>query len=176
MGVVVVDVVVVVVLGTLSHHPFEPIEEVRVKFVSLKTDLLLALTTAKHVSDLQSLSIRPSCLQFAPGLTKVCLRPNPAFVPKVVESAYRCPMVELLTFHPPPFSSLEEQRLNTLCPVQVLHVYVNRSAGFRKADQLFVSWATPRKGKPLSHQRLSHWVVEAVSLAHRSKGFSPLRV
>lgn len=162
-----------VVLDALSHHPFEPMEVAEIKFVSLKTALLLALTTAKRVSDLQALSIRPSCLQMAPGLAKVCLRPNPAFVPKVMESAYRCSTVELLAFHPPPFSSVEEERLHTLCPVRALHVYLNRTAGFRKVDQLFVSWATPHRGKPLSRQRLSHWIVEAISLAYTCRGLQP---
>ncbi|KAK0154188.1 Potassium voltage-gated channel subfamily H member 4 [Merluccius polli] len=161
------------VLDALSLHPFEPMEVAEIKFVSLKTALLLALTTAKRVSDLQALSIRPSCLQFARGRTKVCLRPNPAFVPKVVVSGYRCPTVELLAFHPPPFSSAEEKKLNTLCPVRVLHVYLRRTAGFRKDDQLFVSWSTPHKGKPLSHQRLSHWIMEAISLAYGCKGLQP---
>ncbi|XP_056436383.1 uncharacterized protein LOC130373776 [Gadus chalcogrammus] len=159
-----------VVLDALSHHPFEPLEAVGMKFVSLKVVLLLALTTAKRVSDLQALSICPSCLQFAPGISKVCLGPKPAFVPKVVESTYRCLTVELSAFHPPLFSSAEEQRLNTLCPVRALHVYVSRSAAFRKGDQLFVSWATPHRGKPLSRQRLSHWIVEAISIAYECKG------
>ncbi|KAK0148792.1 hypothetical protein N1851_010874 [Merluccius polli] len=147
-----------VVLEALSHHPFEPLEAVGMKFVSLKVVLLLALTTAKR---------------FAPGISKVCLRPNPVFVPKVVESTYRCRTVELSAFHPPPFSSVEEQRLNTLCPVRALHVYVSRSAGFRNGDQLFVSWATPHRGKPLSRQRLSHWIVEAISLAYDCRGLQP---
>ncbi|KAK0152765.1 hypothetical protein N1851_005700 [Merluccius polli] len=111
-----------VVLEALSHHPFEPLEAVGMKFVSLKVVLLLALTTAKR---------------FAPGISKVCLRPNPVFVPKVVESTYRCRTVELSAFHPPPFSSAEEQRLNTLCP------------------------------------RLSHWIVEAISLAYDCRGLQP---
>ena len=161
-----------VVLDVLSQHPFEPLEVVGLKFLSLKTALLLALTTAKRVGDLQALSTRPACLQFAPGLSKVCLRPNPAFIPKVVESAYRCPTVELKAFHPPPFGSAES-RLNTLCPVRALHVYVNRTASFRGTDQLFVSWATPHKGKPLSRQRLSHWIVEAIVLAYRCRGMQP---
>ncbi|XP_075948857.1 uncharacterized protein LOC142951249 [Anarhichas minor] len=161
------------VLEALSQHPFEPMETVGMKFISLKTVLLLALTMAKRVSDLHALSTRPSCLQFAPGRTKVCMRPNPAFVPKVVEPTYSCPTVELSAFHPPPFSSEEEQRLNTLCPVRALHVYVSRSAGFRKGDQLFVSWASPHKGKPLSRQRLSHWIVEAISLAYSCRGLQP---
>ena len=76
-------------------------------------------------------------------------------------------------FHPPPFSSVEEQRLHTLCPVRALHVYVSRSAAFREGDQLLVSWATPHKGKPLSRQRLSHWIVEAISLTYGCRGLQP---
>ncbi|XP_072235172.1 uncharacterized protein [Leuresthes tenuis] len=162
-----------VVLDALSQHPFEPLEGVGLKFLSLKTALLLALTTAKRVSDLQALSTRSPCLQFSPGLSKVCLRPNPAFIPKVVESAYRCPTVELKAFPPPPFGSAEESRLNALCPVRALRVYVDRTASFRGTDQLFVSWATPHKGKPLSRQRLSRWIVEAIVLAYRCRGLQP---
>lgn len=164
-----------IVLEALSQHPFEPIEAVSLKYLSLKTALLLALVTAKRVSDLHALSVSPSCLQFAPGLTKVSFRPNPAFVPKVMESAYRCPATELAAFHPPPFSSPEDQKLNALCPVRALQVYVERTAGFRTCDQLFVSWATPHIGKPLSRQRLSHWIVEAISVAYSSRGLQPPR-
>nr|XP_055041679.1 uncharacterized protein LOC129429181 [Misgurnus anguillicaudatus] len=164
-----------IVLEALSQHPFEPIEAVSLKYLSLKTALLLALVTAKRVSDLHALSVSPSCLQFAPGLTKVSFRPNPAFVPKVMESAYRCPATELAAFHPPPFSSPEYQKLNALCPVRALQVYVERTAGFRTCDQLFVSWATPHIGKPLSRQRLSHWIVEAISVAYSSRGLQPPR-
>ncbi|XP_067290316.1 uncharacterized protein [Pseudorasbora parva] len=161
------------VLEALSQHPFEPLEAIGLKFLSLKTALLLALVTAKRVSDLQALSISPSCLQFAPGLTRVSFRPNPAFVPKVVDSSYRCSTTELTAFHPPPFSSPEEKRWNSLCPVRALHRYMERTAGFRKNDQLFVSWATPHKGKPLSRQRLSHWIVEAISIAYECRGSLP---
>ncbi|XP_052450263.1 uncharacterized protein LOC128011656 [Carassius gibelio] len=161
------------VLEALSQHPFEPLEAIGLKFLSLKTALLLALVSAKRVSDLQALSVSPSCLQFSAGFTRVSFRPNPAFVPKVVDSSYRCQTTDLAAFHPPPFSSPEEGRLNALCPVRALRVYVERTAGFRKNDQLFVSWATPHKGKPLSRQRLSHWIVEAISLAYACRGSQP---
>ncbi len=164
-----------IVLEALSQHPFEPLEGIGLKFLTLKTVLLIALVTAKRVSDLHALSVSPSCLQFAPGLTKVSFRPNPAFVPKVVDSAYRCLSTELEAFHPPPFSSPGEQRLNSLCSVWALHTYVKRTAGFRTPDQLFVSWSTPHKGKPLSRQRLSHWIIEAISLAYICKGLQPPR-
>ncbi|KAK7907217.1 hypothetical protein WMY93_015829 [Mugilogobius chulae] len=134
-----------VVLDALCHHPFEPLEAVALKYVALKTVLLLALTSAKRVSELQSFSVSPTCMQFAPGLSKVHLRPNPAFMPKV-EPAYSCPTLEIAAFHPPPFSSPEEQQLHSLCPVRALRVYVDRTAGLRKADQLFVSWASSHMG------------------------------
>ncbi len=131
-----------IVLEALSQHPFEQLEGICLKFLTLKTVLLIALIMAKRVSDFHALSVSPSCLQFAPGLTKVSFRPNPAFVPKVVDSAYRCLSTELEAFHPLPFSSPGEQRLNSLCPVRALHAYVKRTAGFRTHDQLFVSWST----------------------------------
>ena len=89
-------------LDALSQHPFEALEVVGLKFLSLKTALLLTLTTAKRLSDLQVLSTHPACLRFVPGLSKVCLRTNPV-LPKVVEPACRCPTVELKAFHPLPF-------------------------------------------------------------------------
>ena len=50
---------------------------------------------------------------------------------------------------------------------------MGRTEGFRRSDQLFVSWATPHKGKPITKQRLSHWVVEAIALAYTSQGLQP---
>ncbi len=35
---------------------------------------------------------------------------------------------------------------------------------------LFVSWAKPHTGKPVTKQQLSHWIVGAISLAYGSKG------
>ena len=53
------------VLRALTGPPFEPLETVDIKFVSLETALLLALTSAKRVGDMQALSVSPSCLQFS---------------------------------------------------------------------------------------------------------------
>lgn len=62
-----------VVLEAISQHPFEPLEEVGLKFASLKTAFLLTLTTEKHVSDLQALSIRPpACNLLLVSLKSVC--------------------------------------------------------------------------------------------------------
>ena len=158
------------VLEALSCSPFEPLGQVELKVLSLKTALLLALASAKRVGEIHALSVHQSCMKFSSGNTKVSLQPNPAFVPKVLGS---CSPIELDAFYPPPFSSEEHRRLHLLCPVRALRVYSDRTEGLRKGNQLFVSWAKPHVGKPVSKQRLSHWIVEAITLAYTSKGLQP---
>ncbi len=159
-----------VVLNALFQPPFEPIDNIDLKLLSLKFALLLALSTAKRVSELHALSVPNSCMLFAADFSRVSLKTNPAFVPKVSESAFACRPVDLLAFHPPPFSSSVEERLHCLCPGRALCHYVDRTNGLRKSNQLFVSWADSHKGKPISHQRLSHWLVEAIILSYNSMG------
>ncbi len=57
-----------------------------------------------------------------------------------------------------------------LCPVRALRVYIDRTAQFRQSEQLFVCFGGSTKGQPVSKQRLSHWVVEAIALAYSSQG------
>ncbi|XP_048059471.1 uncharacterized protein LOC125276089 [Megalobrama amblycephala] len=162
-----------VVLNALSQPPFEPIDSIELKLLSLKAALLLALSTAKRVSELHALSVHNSCMQFATDYSRVTLKTNPAFVPKVSESALACKQVDLLAFHPQPFSSPEDERLHCLCPVRALRHYVDRTKALRNSNQLFVSWADSHKGKPISRQRLSHWVVEAIIVSYNSMGLCP---
>ncbi|KAK0143064.1 Sphingomyelin phosphodiesterase 4 [Merluccius polli] len=142
-----------VVLEGLKGPPFEPLVGADLKHVSLKTVLLLALASAKRVSDIHALSVHPSCAQLFPGDVRMILRPNPAFVPKVVGS---CSPIDLVAFAASP-----------------VRTYIDRTGGFRRSDQLFVSWANPHKGKPVTKQRLSHWVVEAIALAYTCQGLQP---
>ena len=160
----------VLVLEALCGPPFEPIESVDMKFVSYKTALLLALTSAKRVGDLHALSVHSSCTQFTSDGSKVTLRPNAAYLPKVIPAAYNSMTFELSSFCPPPFASEELRRLHCLCPVRMLRTYIDRTQGVRLCDQLFVCFANPARGKALSKQRLSHWIVEAISLAYSSRG------
>ena len=41
---------------------------------------------------------------------------------------------------------------------------------FCVCDQFFVCFASLAKGKALLKQRLSHWIVEAISIAYNSRG------
>ncbi len=70
-----------VVLEALCKPPFEPIEEISDRHLSLKTTFLLAITSLKRVGDLQALSVAPSYLDFAPGLAKAFSVPSSGLHP-----------------------------------------------------------------------------------------------
>ncbi|KAL0147310.1 hypothetical protein M9458_057385 [Cirrhinus mrigala] len=160
-----------VVLEALCLPPFEPIEEISDCHLSFKTSFLLALSSLKRVGDLQALSVAPSFLDFAPGLSKAFLHPRTGYVPKVPSSAPR-PVV-LQAFCPPPFREPDQQKLNCMCPVRALDAYVHRVAPWRRSDQLFICFGPQRRGLPASKQTISRWIVEAILLAYESSGLPP---
>ncbi len=53
------------VLSSLCQPPFEPILESDIKWLSFKTAFLLAITTAKRVSELHALSVTAPCLRWS---------------------------------------------------------------------------------------------------------------
>ena len=164
----------VTVMDGLSSAPFETLESMDLKHLSLKTALLLALASGKRVSDLTALSVQQSCMLVADDLSRITLRPNPAFQPKVLNANFRTMVIDLPAFSPPPFNTEEDRRLNALCPVRTLLAYVARTRHFRTTDQLLVCFAGGAKhGSALSKQRLSHWIVDAISLAYSAVGKSP---
>ncbi|KAI2657596.1 Transposon Ty3-G Gag-Pol polyprotein [Labeo rohita] len=163
------------VLEALCRPPFEPIEEISDRHLTIKTVLLIAITSLKRVGDLQALSVAPSFLDFAPGLAKAFLHPRPGYIPKVPSSAPR-PVV-LQAFCPPPFREPDQQKLNCMCPVRALDTYVHRAAMWRKSDQLFVCYGPAKRGFPATKQTLSRWIVDAISTAYESSGLpTPLGV
>ncbi|XP_063055985.1 uncharacterized protein LOC134449808, partial [Engraulis encrasicolus] len=160
------------VLNALSQAPFEPLQTASIKVLSYKTALLLALVSAKRVSEITALSIHPSCMEFSADNNNVTLRPNVAFIPKVSMLYGSCDL-QLTSFNPPPFSSQEQERLHYLCPVRALRLYMDKTSSFRRTDQLFVCFATNSKGQALSTQRLSHWIVDVIAMAYRASGKDP---
>ncbi|KAI2644258.1 Transposon Ty3-G Gag-Pol polyprotein [Labeo rohita] len=124
-----------------------------------------------RVGDLQALSVAPSFLDFAPGLSKAFLYPRPGYVPKVPSSTPR--LVVLQAFCPPPFRDSDQQKLNCMCPVRALDAYVHRAARWRKSDQLFVCYSPPKRGLPTSKQTLSRWIVDAICSAYEASDLPP---
>ncbi len=123
-----------VIFEGLVTAPFEPLESASERILTLKVALLLALTSLKRVGDLQAFSVSETCMDFAPGLVKVTLRPRPGYIPKVLSTSFRSQVVTLHSFHPPPFASSEDERLHLFCPVRALKLYVDRSKVWRKSS------------------------------------------
>ncbi len=153
------------VLMALKEEPFEPLQSVEPKFLSLKTVLLTALASVKRVGDLQAFSVDDSCLEFGPADSHVVLRPRPGYVPKVPTTPFRDQVVNLQALP----REEADPAIALLCPVRALRIYVDRTQSFRTSDQLFVCFGGQQKGKAVSKQRLGHWIVEAIVLAYQAR-------
>ncbi|KAL0168330.1 hypothetical protein M9458_036552, partial [Cirrhinus mrigala] len=162
-----------VVLQGLQQDPFEPLQSVELDALSFKTALLTALTSIKRVGDLQALSVNSSCLEFGPADSHVVLRPWPGYVPKVPTTPFRDQVVTLQALS----SQEDDPNLTLLCPVRALRIYMERTQPFRRSEQLFVCYGGQQKGKAVSKQRISHWLVNAIRMAYLARGLPcPLEV
>ncbi len=161
------------VLRALITAPFEPLQSVELKFLSMKTLLLTALASIKRVGDLQAFSVDDSCLQFGPVDSSATLRPRPGYVPEVPTTPFRDQVVNLQALPP----EEADPALALLCPVRALRQYTDRTQSFRTSEQLFVCYGGQQKGKAVSKQRMAHWIVDAITLAYEAQGVPcPLRL
>ncbi|XP_072006291.1 uncharacterized protein [Engystomops pustulosus] len=93
------------VLDALSRPPFEPLESSNIKNLTLKTTLLIAVTTAKRLGELQAISIREPYMHILPDCIVLTL--DPGFVPKVVSDFHRNQEITLPSFYENPSSNDE---------------------------------------------------------------------
>lgn len=123
--------------------------------LSLKTVILVAVFSAKWAGNLSALSVHQSCLTFSNDNRGVL----------TLHSNLRQQQQVHYHFSPPAFQSEEDERLNILCPVCALSIYVERTRAFWHSNQLFVSYG------PQTRERLSHWILEAIiTLAYSNTG------
>ena len=158
------------VLDSLCRPPYEPINSIDLKWLSLKTAFLLAITSAKRVSELHALSVSSTCMRWLPGESAVKLWPNAAFLPKVLKQTYANKPLVVAQYHP---GDGELQAREELCPVRALKAYVSATQEVRHSTQLFVCYGSEKRGQHLSKQRLSHWITEVIQRAYTTAGDLP---
>lgn len=95
---------------------------------------------------------------------KVFLRPRKGYVPKVLSTPFRMQVIALSAL----LLTEDEQATHPLCRIRALRVYTEHSGQFRQSEQLFVSFGGCTKGLPVLKQRLSRWIVNAITLAYNS--------
>ncbi|XP_040179243.1 uncharacterized protein LOC120913408 [Rana temporaria] len=154
------------VLKALSESPFEPLEESVLKWVTLKTVLLVAVTSARRVSELQALSIKePFLLIFE---DRIILKTDPSFLPKVVSKFHRTQDIVLPSFCST--SSSEVASPNSLDVRRCLLIYLEASKIFRKSDSLFVNFSGSKKGQKASKSSIARWIRMAIGKAYELQG------
>ncbi|XP_077121295.1 uncharacterized protein LOC143776140 [Ranitomeya variabilis] len=158
------------VLQALTDSPFEPIDSIPIKCLSLKTALLVALTSARRISDIQALSIDPPFLLTFQD--KLILKPDPSYLPKVAKKFHRSQEIILPTFFSNP-STPEEQKYHTLDVKRVVLKYIEKTSSWRQSRALFISFQGVKKGHGVTKSTLSRWIREAIRLAYSARKENP---
>ncbi|KAK3083512.1 hypothetical protein FSP39_024471 [Pinctada imbricata] len=144
------------VLKMLEKLPFEPIKKAKLKHVTMKTVFLIAITTFRRCSDLQSLRIGDGSVSVQKkGVT---------FIRHGLAKQDRPSHFGTKVFVP----SFAENKL--LDPKRALFYYLKCTESFRHDTEgkdetkLFLSINEPHK--PVSSQTISSWLVKTIKMAH----------
>ena len=145
------------VLKMLEKGPFEPMGKASLKHITLKTVFLVAITTFRRCSDLQSLRIGEEAVSVQKkGVT---------FIRQGLSKQDR-PSHYGSKIFVPAFTSNKH-----LDPKRALYFYLKITDSFRQDDsgrdetKLFLSIKKPHK--PVSSQTISRWIVKTVKMAYK---------
>ncbi len=147
-----------VVLRALSQPPFEPLSSVGLKELSLKTALLLALASAKRIGDLHAFSVDSDCIRFGPGDCSVTLRPRWGMYLNHFLHPSRYRLFLCLPCLPSQQPRVR-QMLRLRCALSGLWGFTSTVRRAFESNQLFVCYGGCARGRAVSKQRLSHWIV-----------------
>ncbi|XP_034272372.1 uncharacterized protein LOC117664972 [Pantherophis guttatus] len=162
------------VLQALTKSPFEPVASISIRWLTIKLAFLIAITSARRVSEIAALSIRNDLCTFYPD--RVVLRLDTTFIPKINSYFHRAQEIVLPNFCPDPKHTLEKM-WHTLDVRRTLISYMKRTATFRKTEALFVSFLPSSMGKKVSSNTVGRWIKACISAAYASQGVKvPSRV
>ena len=151
------------VLQTLSSSPYEPLEKASLVALSMKTTFLLALASAKRVSELNALSHE---VRNTENWTAIFLSPVPDFVAKTQDPSKDDPRFG--TFRIPALEKVKGKR-PVLCPVRAVKRYLKVTKGVRKkCKKLLLNPTTP--DKEVSKSTLSFWLRKVILEADAATG------
>ena len=149
------------VLSASKSHPFEPADEVDIKFLSYKCCFLLALASGRRRSEIHAFSSSDSCLRFSRDKSSVTLLTDPAFLAKnQIPGRGSEPIVIPALPH--------DSSSKVLCPIRVLLLYLQRTHSRRTSSnsRLFIPI---NKGKQdLSVKAISTLICKTIQLAYSS--------
>ncbi|KAE8576050.1 hypothetical protein XENTR_v10004031 [Xenopus tropicalis] len=155
------------VLKALQEPPFVPLASIPIIWLTRKLAFLLAISSARRISELSALSCKSPFLIF--HLDMAVLRTVLSFLPKVVTKFHINQELTIPSFCPNP-KSPKEVALHSLDAVRALKYYVHRTEEIRKSDALLVIPTGTRLGQPASKTTISRWLRETIRRAYISRG------
>ncbi|XP_069828720.1 uncharacterized protein [Dendropsophus ebraccatus] len=153
------------VLQALTQKPFEPIQELSTRFLTLKTIFLVAITSAKRVGEIQALSTEEPYLTVLDD--RIVLKLNPSFLPKVVSNFHRSQDIILPSFCDPPKND-QEICFHTLDVRRAVLTYLQNTKTWRIDANLFLQFQGPNRGKKASKASISRWMKSAIAEAYKA--------
>ncbi|XP_034278399.1 uncharacterized protein LOC117668538 [Pantherophis guttatus] len=152
-----------IVLNSLTSAPYEPLRTTSLRLLTCKVAFLVAITSARRISELAALSIREDLCVF--HADRVVLRLDPTFVPKVNTTFHRMQELILPNFCPHPTHRLE-RRWHSLDVRRALRIYIKRTARLRKTESLFVSFLPVSLGSKVSSSTVGRWIRQTIAKAY----------
>ena len=154
-------------LYTLTRAPWEPLDTVSIKRLTLKTFFLILLASGRRRSDIAAIDI--SRIAYRPD-GAIILYPERGFLPKTRaategDRAFSPIIIPTITHY------VGTDELDSLlCPVRAVRLYVQRTNSFRRNRQrLFISFQ-PSRTTNITNATLSLWVKLLVRLVYTETG------
>ena len=131
------------VLLVLTKHPFEPLSEAPLKWLTYKTVFLLALASGKRRSEIHAWT--HSSVSSRRNWSEVTVSPSPAFLAKNQLASDGPDSIKPVVI--PALTTMLDSSLvedKSLCPVRALKVYLDKTKSMRKGKALL--FVSPREG------------------------------
>lgn len=162
------------VLNVLQDEPYEPLDSIPLTSLTEKVSFLLAITSARRVSELAALSCESPFTIIHQD--KVVLRPTPDFLPKVVTAFHLNQDIVVPSLCPLPKNPIEK-RLHNLDVVRAITSYLEETKDIRRSQALFIIPTGPNRGAKASKALIAKWIRSTIIRAYAVKGrASPLKV
>ena len=154
------------VLTALCEAPHEPLRRASPAVLTREVAFLLAIPSARRMSELHVFSRSEPWLILNPLLA--VLTPPSEFRPMTVTAAALDSCAELQAFYPYPKNDLHGQ-LRKCCPIRALHYYMKRTAT-SQSPSLLVNFTKGHEGRGIAKATLGSWITAVIQQSYLSNG------
>ena len=154
------------VLAHLRNPPFEPVNTINLKFLTLKTVFLVSLATGRRCSEIHALSGQGFDIKYDLKNNNYTLKFLPEFLAKNQAPDQLSPSLCIL-----PLETIlaPDDRDVTLCPVRALRRYLHFTKTLRFGKRrLFISH-NPSKVGDIRRPTISRWISEVIESAYKAE-------